>query len=254
MKVESIFLGIDGDGLNAQFGAGTKNTDGDFTTVGGFNGAFQAQVNGGARVDGTVVPSNGRSAVRLTSSDAGGVFRAAGILKQVYGGNLNLTLSPIGESGNFDGKLDVKSIRLRDAPAMAALLNAISVIGLLEQLSGDGISFTDVEANFRLSPKAVTLTQGSAVGPSMGLSMDGYYATNTGILNMQGVISPVYILNVVGRPISKKGEGLFGFNYALTGTADSPKVSVNPLSVLTPGIFRDIFRRPVPSPDESGQN
>jgi hypothetical protein len=242
------------DRLEVSDGITLTAFNGDFTTVGGFNGAFQAQVNGGARVDGTVVPSNGRSAVRLTSSDAGGVFRAAGILKQVYGGNLNLTLSPIGESGNFDGKLDVKSIRLRDAPAMAALLNAISVIGLLEQLSGDGISFTDVEANFRLSPKAVTLTQGSAVGPSMGLSMDGYYATNTGILNMQGVISPVYILNVVGRPISKKGEGLFGFNYALTGTADSPKVSVNPLSVLTPGIFRDIFRRPVPSPDESGQN
>ena len=59
---------------------------------------------------------------------------------------------------------------------------------------------------------------------------------------MQGVISPVYLLNGVGAIFTKRGEGVFGFNYTLSGTADAPEVGVNPLSILTPGMLRGIFR------------
>jgi hypothetical protein len=71
-------------------------------------------------------------------------------------------------------------------------------------------------------------------------------------LQLQGVISPIYLLNGLGAVVSKRGEGLFGFNYALGGTADAPQVSVNPLSILTPGLFREIFRRPPPVLSLSG--
>jgi len=35
-------------------------------------------------------------------------------------------------------------------------------------------------------------------------------------------------------------------NYELTGQAANPRVSVNPLSVFTPGMFRELFRRAPP--------
>lgn len=64
---------------------------------------------------------------------------------------------------------------------------------------------------------------------------------------MQGVFSPIYILNGIGRLFSiRNGEGLIGFNFGVKGTADAPKVQMNPLSVFTPGMFREIFRRPAP--------
>jgi hypothetical protein len=64
---------------------------------------------------------------------------------------------------------------------------------------------------------------------------------------LQGVLSPIYFLNGIGRMFAPRdGEGLFGFNFQISGKADNPKVSVNPLSILTPGMFRDIFRRPPP--------
>lgn len=63
---------------------------------------------------------------------------------------------------------------------------------------------------------------------------------------MQGVISPVYLLNGFGAVLTRRGEGLFGFNYTLRGTADDPQVQVNPLSILTPGMFRELFRAPAP--------
>jgi hypothetical protein len=46
---------------------------------------------------------------------------------------------------------------------------------------------------------------------------------------------------------------LFGFNYALRGTSDNPDVQVNPLSILTPGMFREIFRAPAPVLRRSGE-
>jgi hypothetical protein len=219
---------------------------GTFTTKAGLDGKFTAGINGGTKIQGQIVPQNGRSAVKITSDNAGGVFAAAGVLKQARYGDLTLTLVPVGKGGAFDGHLRVENTRIKDAPAIAALLNALSIVGLLEQLGGSGIHFQEIEAAFRLTPATMTLTKASAVGPSMGISMDGIYSVANGTLDMQGVISPLFILNGIGSILTRKGEGLIGFNYALKGPAKSPKVSVNPLSAFTPGMFREIFRSPAP--------
>lgn len=243
-SAENTPIEVSLDRLTVSEGITLTGFNGEFDTLGGFNGEFTSAVNGGARISGVVVPQSGRSAVRIRSDDAGGTLRGAGVVEQTHGGTLDLTLVPVGAPGNYQGQLAARNMRVKDAPAMAELLNAMSVVGLLDQLGGDGIAFTEVDARFNLSPDRVELLQGSAVGPSMGLSMDGNYDLKNSVFNMQGVISPVYILNVIGRPIARKGEGLIGFNYSLTGSSDQPSVRVNPLSVLTPGILRDIFRRP----------
>ena len=223
------------------------NLSGTFDTAKGMDGTFTAQLNGGTSVQGQVLPQGGRSAVRVVSNDAGGILRSAGLVKQVVGGNLSLTLLPVGTGGAFDGQLKVDDVGIQDAPGIAALVNAISVVGLINELNGDGIYFDDVEANFRLTPNRLTLTEASAVGASLGLSMDGVYALDSGLIDMQGVISPVYMFNGIGSLFTRKGEGLIGFNYRLTGAAKEPNVSVNPLSALTPGMFRELFRRPPPT-------
>lgn len=222
------------------------NMQGLFATRGGLDGEFQALLNGGAPVSGRVVPQNGRSAVRLTSEDAGGVLRSAGLLRQIEGGSLTLTLVPRGDAGIFDGDLRIGDVTVRAASGIAALINAISVVGLVNELNGDGIYFDDVEASFRLTPTRLTLTEASAVGNSLGLSMDGIYALDQGVIDMQGVVSPVYLINSIGSVLTRRGEGLIGFNYTLRGPVASPSVAVNPLSALTPGMFREIFRAPAP--------
>jgi hypothetical protein len=222
---------------------------GQFTAAsgGGLDGRFTARVNGGAQVEGRAIPRNGRTALRLTSANAGGVMAASGLLKQAQGGNMTLTLLPVpGQTGVMDGTLKVTNTRVRNAPVMAELLSAISIVGLLDQLGGNGISFTTVEADFRLSPSEVALRRASATGPSMGLSMEGRYGFEAKRLDMQGVISPVYFLNALGQVFSRRGEGLIGFNYRLRGSSDDPRVQVNPLSAFTPGFFREIFRADPP--------
>jgi hypothetical protein len=234
------------DKLIVSEGITLTNFAGRFETAKGFDGVFQARVNGKAPVRGQVLPQNGRTGFRITSDDAGAVFAAAGLLKKASGGELDLTMRPARQAGIYDGALRVKNIRLREAPAMAALLSAVSVVGLLEQLDGQGIPFMEVDADFHLSPTTATVLRSSAVGASIGLSMDGTYDLKSGVMNMQGVVSPLYLLNGIGSILTRKGEGLLGFNYRLEGQAANPKVFVNPLSIFTPGMFREIFRRPPP--------
>ncbi|MCX7565179.1 DUF3971 domain-containing protein [Sulfitobacter sp. F26169L] len=217
---------------------------GDFKTTGGLDGPFEARINGGTGISGRIVPQRGRIAVRVSSADAGGVLRSAGVLQQAVGGTLDMSLLPVGSGGAFDGRLKVEGISIKDAPSMAALVNSLSVVGLVNEMNGDGIYFEEVEAEFRLTPGRMTLRRGSAVGASLGLSIDGVFATDTGQIAMQGVITPVYLLNGIGSLLTRKGEGLLGFNYTLTGAAKNPKVAINPLSVLAPGGLRDIFRAP----------
>lgn len=219
---------------------------GEFTNQGGLSGRFTGSINGRAPIEGTLVPRDGRTAVRLTAANAGAALSAAGLLKKGAEGALELTLLPAGGQGSYDGRLSVKDIWLQDAPAMASLLSTLSIVGLLEQMSGKGILFSDVQADFRLSPSQVILRSSSAVGASMGVTMDGVYDLGTQQMDMQGVFSPLYLINGIGQVVSRRGEGLIGFNYGLRGPVSDPRVSVNPLSLFTPGIFREIFRRPAP--------
>lgn len=237
------------DRLQVTEGIALTGFQGEFTDEGGLSGRFTAAVNGRAPVAGTVVPMSGRSAVRIIADDSGAVLGAAGFLEDAQGGAFDLTLLPVGEEGHYDGTLAIADLRVRNAPALASLLNAISVIGLLQQMAGQGLVFDDARADFRLTPDRVILRAASAVGAGLGISLDGVYMLASGNMDFQGVISPFYLVNAIGAIFTRRGEGLIGFNFTLHGPVEAAQVSVNPLSVFTPGMFREIFRRPPPQVD-----
>lgn len=215
---------------------------GQFTTQNGIAGAFSGKVNGGAPVTGEVGPSEGgRTAIRVSSDDAGGVAASAGITDRTAGGKMVLTLSPIGRQ-SYDGNLHIDDFRVTKAPTLASLLSAASIVGLVEQLNGDGILFGKLDAAFRLTPDGLSITRAAAEGASMAVTAAGNFFPKTGRIEMEGVVSPFYIINSIGQLISRRGEGLFGVNYRIGGTVDKPEFSVNPLTILAPGALRNLFR------------
>ena len=221
----------------------------------GLSGDFTGRVNGKTQVTGSLAPANAGTAIRVRSDSASGVLRDAGLTPNARGGTLDLVLTPVvgAPGGTYDGEFLMEDMRLRKAPVMADLLDAISIIGLLDQLDGPGIRFETVDGQFRLTPQAVTLRQMAAVGGSMGISADGVYNLISKEMDFQGVISPIYFVNGFGSILSRRGEGLFGFNYRMTGKIDNLRVGVNPLSIFTPGLFRQIFRRAPPSESQPTQ-
>ncbi len=225
---------------------------GQFTPRGGFNGSFEGLVNGIASVTGTVVPSAYGSAVRIRSDNAGAVLDSAGVFTSARGGALDMALTPQAKPGHYSGSAQITRVRVANAPVLAELLSAVSVVGLLEQLNGEGLLFNEAVGDFTVVPGAVQISRASAVGASLGVSMAGIYGTDSKEMRLQGVVSPLYLLNGIGSIFTKRGEGLFGFNYEVTGNASGATVSVNPLSILTPGRFRELFRSPPPRLGDSG--
>lgn len=218
----------------------------------GLRGNFTARINGKSKVEGTLFPQKHGSAIEIRSTDGGGVLGASGLFANAKGGDLTLVMLPRAAKGQYDGTIEIEDVRLQGNSPLAAMLNALSVVGLLQQLEGPGIHFSTVEGQFVLKPKGVHLKKASAVGPSMGITLDGWYDAGKKALDFQGVLTPIYILNgpferLFGKLFGRqKGEGLLGFTYTMTGTTTKPRIAINPLSILTPGLFREIFRKPVP--------
>ncbi|AWB48422.1 hypothetical protein HYN69_07755 [Gemmobacter aquarius] len=225
---------------------------GRFTPRGGFNGSFDGLVNGIAAVTGTVVPSANGAAVRIRSENAGAVLDSAGVFASARGGTLDMLLTPAGPPGVYAGSATITRVRVANAPVLAELLSAVSVVGLLEQLNGEGLLFNEAVGDFTVTPGAVQISRASAVGASLGVSMAGVYGTTSKEMHLQGVVSPLYLLNGIGSFLTKRGEGFFGFNYEVNGDASGASVSVNPLSILTPGRFRELFRSPPPRLGDNG--
>ncbi|MDP7152558.1 MAG: AsmA-like C-terminal region-containing protein [Paracoccaceae bacterium] len=231
----------------------------DFLTLSGFDaeldlgrnlqGEFSGVLNDTAEIGGTISTSaEGRRVITASADDAGAVFSALGLLDQASQGSIIAELTE--KDMGYGGRFVARDMRLLQMPLLGALLNAVSIVGLFDQLSFDGIAFSEVEGEFYFTETEFILTRASATGPSIGLSLDGRFDFETEELDLQGVLTPVYLVNGIGELLTRKGEGVIGFNYTVTGNADDPQISVNPLSALTPSIFRDLFRRPAPDAPE----
>jgi hypothetical protein len=147
---------------------------------------------------------------------------------------------------------DFQVVRL---PAMARLLSSAgSLTGLVEMLNGDGIGFNALDAQMTYANDRLQFAEGRMAGPSLGLTGAGSYDIAHDNLDIDGVVAPSPMLNlsmlgsipVIGDLlVSRRGEGVFGMTYSINGHAGEPRVGVNPVSALTPGILRRIFE-PVP--------
>ncbi len=221
---------------------------GQFATDRGLEGSFTASINDGPSVRGDLAPGRSGTTIRIASNEAGAVLSELGLFRNARGGSMDVSLTPTGEPGVHDGRMKAVNVGIIDAPVMAELLSSISIVGLLDQLASGAITMSRIDADFQLSPGYLTLHPSSAVGPSLGISLEGVHDLRNRSVNMQGVISPVYFLNAIGQLFTRGGEGLFGFTFQLTGNSRKPRVSVNPISILAPGMFREIFRAPPPAP------
>ena len=157
----------------------------------------------------------------------------------------------------FTGVLEARDMRIVGAPLLARIFSAGSLIGLSDLLSGEGIEVSQGFARFSFHDNVLMLKDLNAAGPSVGLSADGRVASEAyGGVDLRGAVAPIYQVNsflgktpVIGDLfVNREGEGVVALSYALSGDPAALKVSVNPLSALTPGFLRRIFEPPVDEP------
>jgi hypothetical protein len=179
------------------------------------------------------------------------MLRAFDVLDEMQGGTLSVT-------GSYDdrdsahtlrGNATIEEFRITKAPAMAKLLQGMSLYGLVNLVQGPGLGFTRVVAPFGLSHDALTLDDARAYNASLGLTAKGRIDLAARTAQLEGTVVPAYIFNsllgripFLGRVFSpEQGGGVFAASYSVRGALDDPTVTVNPLAALTPGFLRGFF-------------
>ena len=232
-------------------------------TGSGASGEFTGKVNGSVPVpvSGKFRSREGGRTIELKAEDAGELLRQTGYFRSAYGGRMDLEILTHDDSSTRDMSFRISDIRVRNAPVLAEILNSISVVGLLQQLSGQGLAFDSVTGQVKAQPEAVSISNLSAVGASMSITLAGWFDPKSRHVDFVGVLSPVHVLTgvldkLVGTVLNtlvgpSRENQTFGFNYTMVGSADNPNVTVNPLSILTPGKFREIFGSDIPTPPQA---
>ncbi len=218
---------------------------------------------GGTMRSDLIVQPDGSRRLRLTSNDAGRMVRAVTGLRSVVGGEVSLLadlpkLPALNDMiamaqdppPRFSGSLRAENFKVVNQPFLARLFAAGSFAGLGDLLSGEGIAFSKLETGFTNQSGPVQVVDGKASGPSIGVTFQGRFDREADKVAFDGTLVPIYGLNslfedipVVGDILtSRKGEGIIGFTYEVAGRSDDLEIMVNPLSMLTPGIFRRIFQ------------
>jgi hypothetical protein len=210
---------------------------------------------------------NGVREVRFTSSDVGTLLKGLFGFSSLHGGALVMSakLSPPEKVApgkppiDYSGSIVMRDFKMTNQPFFARLFSVASFGGFIDMLRGQGIGVDKLEVPFRMHGGVLDIHDAHASGPSLGMSADGYVDRRSNKIALEGAIAPLSGINdvlgaipLVGDVlVGKKGEGVIGVSYSISGNADQPEISINPLSVLTPGIFRRIFEGTPRAPAEA---
>ncbi len=191
-------------------------------------------------------------ALQLGADDLGAVLRAFGWVEDMEGGETRITgTSPAPLlAAPIEAQLEVRDYTLVEAPLIGRIIAGASLGGLGGMLAEDnGITFERGTGALVLENGVLSTDLVRAYGPALGITARGALDIEADAIDLQGTLVPAYAINqVLGAiPIlgplltGGEGEGVLGVTYGVSGTLDSPEVSVNPLSALAPGFLRGLF-------------
>jgi hypothetical protein len=198
-----------------------------------------------------IEPHTGGRSLSGSAADLGGLLRAFDVLDQLVGGRFEI-------SGSYDDRspshpltatAELNDFKVRGVAALGKILQAMTLYGVVDALTGPGLYFTKMDAPFHYDGDTLRLGAARAFSSSLGMTATGDVDLKRRVADIKGTIVPAYFLNsllgdmpLVGRLFSpERGGGVFSATYSVRGPLDDPAVSVNPLAALTPGFLRGIF-------------
>ena len=166
------------------------------------------------------------------------------------GGQLLLYSSYDSETSKTN--LTIENFKVKEAPGLVKLLSLADFGGMVDALSGEGLSFERLEMKMNKKNKLLTLEELYAIGPSISILMDGYVESSTDLISLRGTMVPAKTLNkflsklpIVGDILIPKeiGEGLFGISFKMKGKPGKIKTTVNPVKSLTPRFIQKALKK-----------
>ncbi|KWV51042.1 hypothetical protein AS026_06860 [Rhizobium altiplani] len=202
-----------------------------------------------------VAQTKGNGVINVTSGDAGSVSRFADLYQHMMGGLLNMQIR-LGAGDNWDGSIDIRRFSLVNEQRLHSIVS--TPVGE-EQRSLNSAVKRNIDTSAQRFQRGfarivsqngvVSIENGVVRGDQVGAVFQGMVRDQRGRMDMTGTFMPAYGLNRLFAELPLIGiilgngtdRGLIGITFKLTGKLESPDLIINPLSIIAPGVFRNIF-------------
>lgn len=197
----------------------------------------------------------GRSSLNVEADDAGALLRFLDLYDKMQGGTLKLVLAGT-SSERMTGQVDARDFLIVNEPRLASVVSTPPAgsdrslsQAVRREIDTSRVQFERGYAQIEKAPGLLRVANGVVRGPLIGTTFQGTVYDPEGRIDMTGTFMPAYGLNRLFGELPLVGEllgngrdrGLIGVTFKLDGLAKSPRLQVNPLSIVAPGIFRQIF-------------
>jgi hypothetical protein len=186
--------------------------------------------------------------IYFETDDAGALFRFTDMYPRMFGGQMWVAMDPpTQEQSPQIGTLFIRSFAVRGEPALERVVS-----GAPGTAGANGVDFSEMRADFTRFPGKMSVRDGIVRGPLVGATVEGNIDYTRDDVHLRGTFVPFYGLNNMFGQIPIVGlflgggnkEGLLGINYEAVGPPGAPRISVNPVSAIAPGLLRKF----IPSP------
>ncbi|MGB6863528.1 MAG: hypothetical protein WBE32_21590, partial [Pseudolabrys sp.] len=186
--------------------------------------------------------------IYFETDDAGALFRFTDMYPRMFGGQMWVAMDPpTQEQSPQVGTLFIRSFAVRGEPALDRVVSGSpGAAGIA------GVDFSEMRADFTRFPGKMAVRDGVVRGPLVGATVEGNIDYTRDDVHLRGTFVPFYGLNNMFGQIPIVGlflgggnkEGLVGINYEAVGPPGAPRITVNPVSAIAPGLLRKF----IPSP------
>lgn len=264
-----------GEGGDTKAARTSLKIEGRFDSVVGFSGEqlsgvsiiYGASKGRVSAVDFSGVTSSGQALVAklrqpeamrelsVTTSDAGAVLRFLDTYKRLGGGLANLRLTET-RDGAWSGNLDLRNFQVENEERLQTIVSAPTGAGgrslnnaVRSDIDVRSARFQRAFARLALVGGTLSVENGIVRGEQVGATFQGIVRDQAGRIDLTGTFMPAYGLNrlfaelpVIGAILGNgRDRGLLGITFKLTGPTMKPNLVINPLSIIAPGVFRQIF-------------
>jgi hypothetical protein len=191
--------------------------------------------------------------IYFETDDAGALFRFTDMYPRMFGGQMWVAMDPpTPEHPPQIGNLYIRNFLVRGEPGLDRIVSGAPGQGL------GGVQFSELHCEFTRVPGRMAVRDGVVRGPVVGATIEGQIDYVKDDVHLRGTFVPFYGLNnmfgqipIVGLFLGAgSNEGLVGITYEATGPPGAPRITVNPVTAIAPGLLRKF----VPSPDNMDRN
>ncbi|MER2536325.1 MAG: AsmA-like C-terminal region-containing protein [Rhizobiaceae bacterium] len=196
----------------------------------------------------------GARTMRVRSADAGAILRFLDIYPYMQGGRIEVALSGPAK-GALSGRIDARDFWVVNEPRLRSIVSSAPAgepslnDAVRRDIDTSRVQFDRGFAEIEKGAGYLRLRDGVLRGSTIGSTFQGMLYDRNGNMDMTGTFMPAYGINRIFGEIPVLGallgngrdRGLIGVTFKLEGKTGSPRLTINPLSAIAPGIFRSIF-------------